>query len=292
MDWDDVRVFLAAHHAKSLVAAATALGMDRTTVGRRIAALEARLGATLFVRTRDGLRATAAAARLALPAERMAAEATRLEREGVSDASEVHGRVRVATTEGFAIFLARHTIGELAAKHPRVDLELVGGNRPVSLLAGEAEIALRLTAVREEGVRVRRLPGQPVALAASRAYLDARGAPRSVRALRGHDLLVPSGELARLPEVKVLESIEGARVALRSNSLPALVGAAVEGLGVVALTSSWIDVEQGLERLFELEAVPPRPLYLAVRADESRRPAVRAVLDHLAALLAGRGGRP
>lgn len=291
MDWDDVRVFLAAHRARSLVAAASELDMDRTTVGRRIAALEARLGATLFVRTRDGLRPTAAAERLALPAERMAVEAKRLEREGVDDAGVAHGRVRIATTEGFAIFLAQHALAALRAKHPRLDVELLGGNRPMSLLAGEAEVALRLTAVREEGVRVRRLPAQPVALAASRGYLDARGTPRSVRGLAGHDLLVPSGELARLPEVKVLESAEGGRVALRSNSLPALVGAAVKGLGIVALTSSWIGIEPGIERLFDLEGVPPRPLFLAFRADEAKRPAVRAVIDHLATFLSGRAAR-
>lgn len=293
MDWDDLRVFLVAHRARSSMAAAAELAMDRTTVGRRIAGLEARLGATLFVRTRDGLRPTAAAERLAASTARMAAEAERIAREGVAPADEISGRVRVAATEGFAIFLARHAIAALAARHPRLEVELLGGNRPVSLLAGEAEIAVRLAAVKEEGVRARRLRAQPIALAASRRYLDARGAPRSLRGLAGHDLLVPSGELARLPEARLLEAASsaapaaaGARVVLRSNSLPALVAAAIEGLGIAPLTVSWIDVEPGIERLFVLEDVPPRPLFLAFRADQAKRPAVRAVIDQLAALLA------
>src|SRR5207253_155098 len=73
MDWDDVRVFLTVVRAKGLAGGARAMGLDRSTASRRIAALEAALGTRLFLRTREGLRLSVAGAALVDRAERMAA---------------------------------------------------------------------------------------------------------------------------------------------------------------------------------------------------------------------------
>lgn len=81
MIWDDVRVFLAIARSGQLQSAAKQLGMDRTTVGRRLAALESALGLRLFHRTRDGLTLTPAGERTVTSAERMESASTALTRE-------------------------------------------------------------------------------------------------------------------------------------------------------------------------------------------------------------------
>src|SRR5580693_6254902 len=78
MNWDDLRVFLAVARAESLARGARELGLDRSTASRRIAALEAALGAQVFLRTREGLRLSPAGARVREHAERMAADARTL----------------------------------------------------------------------------------------------------------------------------------------------------------------------------------------------------------------------
>jgi DNA-binding transcriptional LysR family regulator len=132
MDWDDIRVFAAVARAGGLAAGAQAAGVDRSTASRRIQSLERALSVRLFLRTRDGLRPAPAAARLLQHAEHMERAAVALQTVG-SETSSVRGRVRIATTEALATMLVRAGLLELSARHPELELELLGGNRVVDL---------------------------------------------------------------------------------------------------------------------------------------------------------------
>src|SRR5690349_10479845 len=107
VDWNDVRHFLAVFRAGSLAGAARALGVEHTTVGRRIAALEESLGVRLFARTPEGLVATEDANAIVETAERMERAADEMKsRVGGGDA-KLEGTVRVATSEAFSGFLVK-----------------------------------------------------------------------------------------------------------------------------------------------------------------------------------------
>jgi DNA-binding transcriptional LysR family regulator len=283
MSSDDLRLFLAALRAESLAAAASSLGVDRTTVGRRLDELEQRLRAPLFVRTRGGLRPTEAALRLRPGAERILADLRALDAAALSADAAVHGVVRIATSEGLAGFLVQRGLLGLGQRHPELSLEISTGNRPVALARGEADLSLRAILVREDGVRVRKLRGMAIGLYASSEYLRRRGAPGSIDGLTGHDLLVPGGELAKRPEARLLDRVRGARVVLRSSSLPALVEAAVAGHGIVPVGDFWAELV-GLVRVVALPHLAPRPLWLAIAPGQRERPAVRAVAEEIARL--------
>jgi DNA-binding transcriptional LysR family regulator len=286
VEWDDVRVLLAMFRAKNLHDAGLALGFDASTVSRRLAALEKRTGAQLFARTRDGLRPTAAAERLRPYAERMEADAAALVHAMRSADSQPSGVVRVATTDAFARMLVAEGLLAVRERHPELVIELVGGNRPIDLARGEADLAVRVAALRQPSLRARCLATMGVGLFASPAYLHARGAVSGPSALRGHDALVPSGELARLPEARWLAARPGVRVVFRSSSMPALVEAAVTGHGIVPLPVGWGDHEPGLERLFVIDAAGKRKIWLVSHEAASRRSDVRAVSQHIAAIFA------
>ena len=286
MTSDELELVVAALRTQSLAAAAAALGVDRTTIGRRLDDLERRLREKLFVRTRGGLRPTEAALRLRAHAERILGELRALETSALASDRSVRGRVRIATTEGLAGYLVRRGLLALADRHPELAIELLAGIRVVDLARGEAEVALRTRPTREDGVRVRKLTGMPVALFAAPAYVQRRGMPASEAALAGHDLLVPSGELAKLPEARLLESARGGRIVVRSNSLPALVDAASAGAGIVPIVEPWGEVAQ-LVRVLALPAIPPRPLWLAVGPGQRERAPVRLVADEVARLAVG-----
>ncbi len=288
MNWDDVRVFLAVARAGSLAGGAREVGLDRSTASRRITALEKALGALVFARSREGLRLSPAGVRLLERAERMASEARALALEA-ADAGEMVGTVRVATTEALAVLLVEEGLLDVRRGHPDLVIELLGGNRPVDLTRGEADLVLRFTPVREASVKVRRVALFGVALFAAESYARQRGAPAGEEALAGHDVLLPGGELSALPEAKWLSSRPGVRVALRSSSMPALVAAAVAGSGIAAITDAWGRRTPGLRRLFTVDEVPPRPLWLAMAPEAAARAAVRRVAERITEALASLG---
>jgi DNA-binding transcriptional LysR family regulator len=243
------------------------------------------LGARLFLRTRDGLRPSPAGERLLVYAERMAAEARSFELSAADEAQRVSGLVRVATTEVLSVMLVREGLLALRSRSPDLAIELLGGNRAVDLQRGEADLALRATPVKQPSLRARRVARLSFALFGGRNYVDRRGAPRSEAELAGHDVLAPAGELAALPESAWLASRSGVRVALASNSMSALLAAALDGNGLVVLAKAWGEREVGLVHLFDVAEIPRRPLWLVMHPDAAARAAVKVVAEHVATIV-------
>jgi DNA-binding transcriptional LysR family regulator len=287
LDWDDLRVLLALLRAGNLNAAATRLALDASTVSRRVARIEGELEARLFARTRDGLRPTAAAERLRRHAEAMEMEAAAAVRVVGSSGERASGLVRIATTEGLGRVLVQRGLLALRDNHPDLLIELLAENRPVDLARGEADLAVRLAAVRQPSLRVRCIAKMGVGLFASQAYLRARPPIESAARLRGHDVLLPTGSLSRLPEARWLASRAGVRVAFRSDSMPALVAAAVAGRGLVPVPLGWGATEPDLVRVLTLD-VPPRKVWLVTHA-ATERTAVAVVSKQIASIFLGAG---
>jgi DNA-binding transcriptional LysR family regulator len=285
VEWNDVRVLLALLRARNLHDAGARIGLNPSTVSRRLAALEEKLGERLFTRTRDGLRPTATAEGLRHHAEAMEAEVAALLQSVRATGARAEGVVRVATTEALGRMLVSEGLLSLRKEHPDLEIELLAGNQEVDLVRGDADVAVRLSPLKQPQLRARCVAKMGVGLFAATAYVRARGTARTAAALRGHDVLLPTGELHRLPEARWLAARPGIRVVFRSNSMPALVAAAAAAQGVVPLPLGWGDSEPALERLFAIDSVPARKIWLVSHEAQSTRPAVRIVTDHLAAIL-------
>lgn len=285
MSWDDLRIFLAVAVARNVAEAARDLSVNRSTLSRRITALEEALGVRLFLRTRDGLRLSPAGEKLKKQVEAMAAAAREITTAGVTPDDSVAGLVRLATTEGLASYLVELGLLQLRRRYPGLLLEIVTGNRPADVNRGEVDLALRLLPPKEGPLKARRVMKMTFALYAAPAYVRDRGLPRSQAELAGHDAILPCGELERLPEGQWLASTAGVTVAFRSNNFPALIAAAVAGLGIVPLAVPWGDREARLTRLFDMPEVPPRQLWLVSNPDSAKRAAVRVVAEAVHELL-------
>src|SRR2546423_13689931 len=107
LDWNGVRFFLTIHRAKTLAGAARVLKVEHTTVGRRLAAMEASLRAKLFVRTPEGFRLTRMGEEILPVAEQAETSLLQIERIALADDDRAEGTVRVTTSESFAGLLAR-----------------------------------------------------------------------------------------------------------------------------------------------------------------------------------------
>lgn len=281
--WDDLRIVLAVSRSGSATSAARRLGLVASTITRRIAQLEAELGTPLFLRTRAGLRPTAAGDELATAGERIEAEIARVGAR-VWPADAVVGTVRVATTEGLATMLAEQGLLRLTEEHPGLALELLAGNAELDLDAGAADLALRPLRPRASGLFVRRASSSPLAVVAAPRYLDRRGTPRTEAELAGHDVVVAGGELAGLPEARWLAGVTGVRVVLRSNGMPAIVAAIRDGVGIGVVSEIWATLAGGTTMLFRAP-LPSWHLWLVTSRASAERTAVQRVGERILEIL-------
>ncbi|MBV8762241.1 MAG: LysR family transcriptional regulator [Deltaproteobacteria bacterium] len=144
MEWGDVRYFLAVARAGRLAVAARGLGVEHTTVGRRIAALEQALGTPLFHRTAAGWRLTRVGEQIVPRAEAMEAEARSLLATSYSAAASAAGRIRIATIESWGCGWLIPKLGVLRARHPELEIDVHTGQAQLNLTRGEADVAFRV----------------------------------------------------------------------------------------------------------------------------------------------------
>ena len=271
----------------SFSGAAASMGVEQSTVSRRIAALEAALGSALFDRTPAGPRPTELALELRAHAERVEREVQGLLDQASAQHGAVSGRVRLATTESFAVHvLIPRVLGPLRARYPELHVDLVLGDRAADLSQREADLALRFFRPSDGDLVAKRVASMPTALLAHERYLERFGPePRELR-LEQLDWIVQQHPHAVQSASEQLLERAGVEPLLRTSSHLAQVEAVRAGLGVALLTRSLLRLDPGL-RVLEL-GLPPGPtveLWLVAPLGLSKLPRVRAVWEFVEAEL-------
>lgn len=295
MNWDDLRYVLALVQSGSLAGAARVLGVDHTTVGRRVDAAEAALGVRLFTRTTIGVVPTADAERLIASMEKVEAAVLSVERTARSKGDRLEGVVRVTSPETLGASYLAPRLATFGNEHPGLTIELVPAGEVLDLGRGEAEIAVRLFKSKQESLVVRHAATLAYGLYASESYLARR--PLKVReGLADHVLLGSPGE-RDLETVWLRRLDPEARPRFTSAFSLALLAAARAGAGVAVLPRYLGDAEPGLRHL-PMPDPPSEAVWLTVHEDLKDTPRVRVLLDFLAqtfrrdaAILSPRTGR-
>ncbi|MGZ6012859.1 MAG: LysR family transcriptional regulator, partial [Caulobacteraceae bacterium] len=157
MEWSDLRIFLAIAREGTLGAAARRVGLSQPTMGRRLRALEAAVGQTLFQRTDLGFVLTDEGAAVLPNAERMEEEALAFQRQLAGQDQHLEGMLRITSSDWFGVHLLAPVLAEFAQLQPRVSVELLTDARVYSLSRREADIAFRIRPFDEPEVISRRL---------------------------------------------------------------------------------------------------------------------------------------
>jgi DNA-binding transcriptional LysR family regulator len=280
-DWDRLQVVLALRRGGTLSAAARALGVDHTTVARRLDGFERDLGAPLFERGPEGFAATPLGEEVLGAAERMEDEITGLLRRLDGAASGLTGLVRLTTTPPLAALLFAPALGGFLRAHPGLQVELVGDNRGLDLSRREADLAVRLSRPEVPGLVARRL-GE-IALACYAAAGDPR--PFAAQRFLAHE--DATGPAA--PQRYLAALVPPERMVLRSNTTQALLEAARAGLGCAVLPCFVGEGDPALRRVLAPCAMPPMPLWLLYHEDLRRSPRVRAAVAFIDEVIAARG---
>lgn len=248
-DWNDYQIFLGVARAGKIARAAVSLGIDATTVSRHLRRLEARLEATLFEQTREGQQLTEAGERLLSRVEAMARAAADIGEAGRASGG-LSGTLRVSVSEGFGVwFLARH-MGEFAAAHPNLTIDLVASSGFLSPSKREADVAVTLSRPKAGPLMARKLSDYALRLYATPAYLARHGQPaRATELAHGHVLVGYVPDLLYAPELRYLADIcpePELQARLRSPSINAQHALIASGAGVGVLPCFIGDADAGL----------------------------------------------
>ncbi len=299
-DWDDLRHFLAVARHGSTIQAAKALGINQSTVQRRIGALESKLDRRLFERRPEGYRLTRVGEELRPIAERIESGVAEFTRCSASSATELVGTIRVTCPETAGYRIIKSPILEtFYARYPGLRVEMVMVDRVLDLAKGEADIAFRTSDPKDEALVVRKIAEVPWAVFASRAYIERRGAPEQIGDIVNHDVVQFDDPIAEHPGARWLKKVAPqARVTARCTSTPALVLAVKSGAGISPLPVIAVENEPDVVCLFDAIPELRLPFNLLIHRDMRRSPRVRAFCDFVASekqafreLLVGRTDR-
>lgn len=252
INWDDLRYFLAVAEQGGTNAAARALGVDPTTVQRRIGELERRVGQVLVQRGPQGYRLTALGQQLLAAAREVGAAVGRLEQQLASARHDVVGTVRLTCPEPMMRRLTdARIIEDFHALHPDVHIEFVSSDRYLDIANGDADVALRSGDTDDVRLMGRKIGDSLWAVYAAHTYVERHGAPSGDADLAAHALVGLADSMGRHRARVWLERVAPqGHVVVRSDSVLGLLNAVKSGVGVAPLPTALGDADPDLVRLF------------------------------------------
>jgi DNA-binding transcriptional LysR family regulator len=281
--WDDLRHFLAFARTGGMHAAAKALGVNQSTVQRRIAELEERVGRRLIERHLGGYRLTALGQELLPAAEGVEAAVGVFERHLAASDKDLTGTVRVTCGTIVAACLQRTPlIDAFHARYPGLRIELVITDRMVDLSKGEADVAIRAGEPKDEALVRRKIADASWSIYASHAYLERNGRPDNPKDLTGHFIIDCDNSVADYPGARWQRSVaHHATVVARTDHWPGVILAVKAGVGLAAMLHFQGDSESELVRVID-DIGLMTPYYLVMHRDMQQTPRVRAFADFVA----------
>lgn len=278
MNWSDISVFLTVCREGSTLAASKQLGVSQPTVARRIDALEHQLGLTLFERDTHGFKPTLTAKGLLPLVEKMEAAA-----HAVKAAAQL---ARNSKTRAIRITAPRRNfsptftaiLSEFSLQNPDVRFELISSYQVLDLIAGEADVAIRIAQkVADERLICTKLTDVKAALFASRDYAERHGLPASEDAFAGHRFVVYDP----VPPTMLLNNWLLARISpdqimTRGGDVESVTTSIDAGLGIGPVTISYAADYPALVRCFDPPPGTDVSSWLVMSPEAFRRPEVRA----------------
>jgi len=276
LDWDDIRFFLAVQRSGSIRAAAGQLGVNHSTVSRRIRQLEQQLGVRLFEKLPTGYVITPAGEEIVRYALQIEQQTDALQRQIYGRDSELSGNLRVTLPESLASHLLMPALEQFSARYTAIVIELVISDEEFSLSKREADVAIRVTdRSPPEHLVGRRVLTYAKCIYAARSYLANRDTTQDMNWI-GWDDDVPLPQWVKngeFPKVPVRHQVDHLMVQL---------AAAKAGLGISVLPCFLGDTEPLLQRVPTATVRPSRDIWLLTHHDLRQTVRVRVFTEFMA----------
>jgi DNA-binding transcriptional LysR family regulator len=280
LSWDDFRYVKAIADTRSLAGAAEAMGVNHSTVFRRLGQVEHELGSRLFERNRGGYALTPCGEEMVRLAERMDEDIVTFQRRVTGHDLRPSGELRITTNDTLVTHLLTGVLAAFRRAYPDIVLELVVSNQSLNLSKRDADVAVRATDRPPDVLVGRRVVGIGWAIhgpKGSAAAFDPREA-------RQHEWIGFGDNLAGLKAAKWLaEHVGRERIVYRSNTVLGLAEAAAAGIGLALVPCFIGGATEGLAQLAPADPTLESGLWLLTHPDLRATARVRAFMDFAAA---------
>jgi DNA-binding transcriptional LysR family regulator len=279
LDPGDLLALLAVVRGRTFSAAATTMGVNHTTVARRIRSLEQRLGERLLVAAPGGWSLTAAGRDALEAAEAVQAALDRLPSDGGGHSrGQLRGLVRVNSTEVFGIKVVAPALTQVRREHPGISFELASITRPTPAYGAAADLDIGVTRPSSPRLQVRRLVDYELGLFAAPSYLATHDEPRSLADLAQHSPVYYVESMLQVTDLDLIDRLFPRRAeVLGATSVLAQLEMTRRGAGIGLLPVFLAVDAPELVRVLPGSTGAVLTFWLTGRVENLRRPEVAAV---------------
>lgn len=276
---DDLLVLLAVGRTGTYTSAADDLGLNHTTISRRIAALEQAMGGRVLARVAGGWELTDLG-REALAAAELVESAVRSLAVDAAGQRALEGVVRISATDGFSAYIAAPAAAAVQRRHPGVAVEIVATTRRATQQRSGLDIEVVVGEPKVRRAKALRLSDYCLGLYGSREYLAAHGTPSTIAELRDHPLVYFIDSMLQVDDLDLATSFAPAmRESVTSTNVFVHVEATRASAGIGLLPCFMADRHPDLVRVVGDQVSIRLTYWLVTRAETLRRPEVAAVVE-------------
>ena len=283
LKWDDLQVVLAVAEHRSLSGAARAIGVNHSTVLRRIEAMERQTGLTMFDRPPGGYRLRAEARELLPLLRAMAGSAARVERALAAARLGKGGTFRITTTDSIGNVLLPRLLTQLQAREPEIEIEVIVSNQALDLSRPEAEITIRPASTLPDGLRGVRAGSMAFRVYGTEEYLAAHQSNDPAE----HRWIGAAAPLTRSPVGQWQEQRLPNPPLLRADSFPTMARMAAEGAGLAMLPVFIAKSEPLLVQTPAFHDHETTSIWVAAHADLASVPQIADLIEFFAEAIRG-----
>ena len=281
-DWNDLQSFLAMARTGRLTVAARRMGVDHSTLSRRIGALEDAMQVKLFERRPVGFVLTPEGEALLTDAEAIETLTVRMGARLHSHTAQLSGSVRIGTPEGFGTYFLAPQLSLLGGQHPHLNIELVANPRSFSLSKREADIAVSMTRPSQGNVYARQLVDFGLGIYASQSYLASHPTVVSRQDLAQHRWIGYVEDLMWTTELDYLPMVDRSiQPRLHISNVISQMAAVAGGAGLGVLPHFMARNTPTLTRVLPDEVQLTRSYWLITHPDTHDLARIRACSDFL-----------
>jgi len=282
LNWNLLKSFTYVVKEGSLSGAARALGTTQPTIGRHIETLEAELGFSLFIRSREGLAPTEEGLNLLPETEAMAGSYSALLRRVSGNSPAELGTIRIAVSEIMGVEVLPDILKKFNDKNPGLKIELSISNKIDNLLKRDADIAIRMTDPKQEALIAKKIGVSYVCLYAHKNYFKKHSIPKSLEDLKAHTIIGPDTDQLFLTALKSYGlNISRDEIHFRTDNQLAQLNLLRKGLGICAMQVQLAKKEASLIPILPETISIPMPIWLVMHEDLRSSRRVRLLFDFL-----------
>ncbi len=267
---------------KKLKKVSQKLGVEATTISRRILRLEEKLGAKLFFRSNNNYVLTEDGHKLLPHSEQMETEAMNIKEVFSNKDINLTGKVRISVPEGLGIEIFTKYLKNFLKTNNELEIELVADSKFRNLTSKEVDISIGLSHPKSNKLKSWKLSNYKIQLYGSKSYIKENQIIEYVSDLSNHKFVSYIDDMIDFPELKYLqETIANAKIVFRSNNLQAQLNAVKQGVGIAFLHSFIAKNEKELDVILKENINLTREYWIIIHEDLINLKRIKVVVDFI-----------